>query len=133
MVPFSIRKKTELGIRQKLLISILFIGYVALFSTHSLFQLFDSSNLQNTFFYSSHTNQGLNTDQYRPVTDQKSESVHVKINKHFETEKLLFIVPSIAGCPVFDTPKQHPILADPNYFISTFLLTTRWRGPPATA
>lgn len=119
--------------RKKLLFSILFIGYVVLLGTHSVFQAFDNNYIQNAAFYSSNTHQEINSDQYRPVSNKKNESVRVKINKHFDTAKLIFIVPSTAGCPVFTASENRPLFKDRNYFISAFLFTAKWRGPPATA
>lgn len=132
-MPFSLRKKIISGKRQKLLFGILFIGYVALLGTHSVFQLSDNSSFQNTVFYSAHANQELNIDQYKPVTDQKNTSVHAKMNKHFDTEKLFFIIPSVADAPEFITSGLRSLFDDRNYFTSAFLFTTDGRGPPCAA
>jgi hypothetical protein len=132
-VLFSTGKKTGLGLRQKLIIGILFIGYVALLSTHSVSQLFDKGNLQDIFFYSSNTIRQPGADQFDPVTNQKSSTVHVKINRHFDTEKLVFIIPSLTRCPEFNAHILRPIFADHSYFVSGFLFTPDGRGPPCNA
>jgi len=132
-VPFSTGKKTGSGIRQKLIIGILYIGYVALLSTHSVSQLFDKGNLQDIFFYSSHTSQQLSADQFKPVANQKSTTLHVKINRHFDTEKLVFIFPSLTRCPEFYAPVIRSFFTDNSNVLSAFLYIPDGRGPPCNA
>ncbi|MDE1193347.1 MAG: hypothetical protein PW786_14560 [Arachidicoccus sp.] len=72
--------------------------------------------------------------QNHPVAFQnKTHPLHLRINKHFQSEKLIFVLPNTSEICWKHITLPKPLYYYNNHFVSSFLYVCSGRAPPFVA
>ncbi len=129
------RSKIQQNIRHKLWVGILLIGYIAVIFSHLI--LLPGQNGGNDVLNAKmvsifnapsahHSNNGC-------IQNKNAQSLHLRIYKHYDTEKSVFIVPKFTVLLHFTVKLPKPLYYYHNHFVSTFLYFGAGRAPPVIA
>lgn len=124
-------------IRHGIWVSILLLGYMAILCSHIFIMpnKFGETVVLNTeFVYGLFKNKpaGANTLVKSSQLNNKHR-LHLRINKHFDTEKSVFTLPVIARPLLIYVRLPKPLYYYSNHFVSTFLYAGVGRAPPSLA
>ncbi|ANI90270.1 hypothetical protein A9P82_13795 [Arachidicoccus ginsenosidimutans] len=127
---------TSYNFRHKLWVSFLLIGFIAILCAHLFIvpNKFGINNTLNTSFVWEIFNKRTTSDNSNNTIQNKNHKpLKFRINKHFQTEKLVFILLLSTRFSCFNTTLPKPLYYYSNHFVSSFLYICKGRAPPVIA
>jgi hypothetical protein len=127
--------RVQQNIFHKLWVGILLTGYVAILCSQVL--VVSNREGKNSFFNTCLVRQILKDSgshtAYKNIQSKKTKSLHLRINKHFETGKYFCILPQSIKFSSFRVVVFKPLYYYNNHFVSSFLYVCEGRAPPVIA
>lgn len=128
----ALRQKIKHGVW----VSILLLGYMAILCSHVFIMpnKFGETVVLNTAFVNGiFKNKPAGAMAVKSSQLNNKHRLHLRINKHFETERSFFTLPVAVKPLLFYVRLPKPLYYYSNRFVSTFLYAGVGRAPPAVA
>lgn len=123
-------------IKHSLWLGILLVGYLAILCSHVFIMpnKYGETVVNTEFVYGIFKNKpaGVNVAIKNSQLNTKHK-LHLRINKHFETEKSFFTLPVAVKPLLFYVRLPKPLYYYSNHFVSSFLYAGVGRAPPVVA